>query len=154
MLRRIRSSIARLRALGACASGAALVETAAAAPFITLLLAGIYDLGTGMFRSMALEGAARAGAEYYVRHPNDLSGAQTAVRTASGMAASTLNVSVSLLCECPNGTSISCTSGTCATPGPLTRFVSVQVTQAFASLLPYPGFLRPTQLTGNIVMRL
>jgi Flp pilus assembly protein TadG len=154
MLRKVQHMLARLRGLGECTSGTAIIEAAISAPFIVLLLAGVYELGTAMYRQMALEGAARAGAEYYARHPGDLTGARTTVQSASGMDPTSLTVNVAMICECPNGAAVSCTTGTCSTPGPFTRFVTVQVTQNYASLLPIPGFMRPSTLTGNIVMRL
>ena len=55
-------------------TGAALVEAAIALPFFLILLVGIVDLGTGMYRAMSVNAATQAGAAYAVLNKGATSG--------------------------------------------------------------------------------
>jgi Flp pilus assembly protein TadG len=136
-----------------CRRGAAALEFGLALPFLLTLFAGLFDFGSSVMNAMALEAAARVGAQYALTQPTDTAGIAAAVSAGTHLDASTLTISSSSWCECPDGTTVDCTSGTCGTNVVLLRFVTVQVTQPFTSLLPYPAFIRPTQLSGAAVMR-
>ena len=62
--------------------GSSAIEFALLAPFFALIAIGAYDLGNAVQASMRLERAARAGAQYALVYPRDLSGIQSAVRAA------------------------------------------------------------------------
>jgi len=62
--------------------GSSAVEFALLAPFFALIAIGAYDLGNAVQTSMRLERAARAGAQYAIVYPRDLTGIQAAVRAA------------------------------------------------------------------------
>jgi Flp pilus assembly protein TadG len=143
-----------LQRVGSCRSGGAAIETATILPFFILLLAGLFDFGSSVMNAMALEAAARAGAQYALTQPTDAAGISAVIQAATRLDASTLTVTSSNACECPNGTTgIDCSTGTCGAGVILVRIVTIQVTQPFTSLLPYPAFMRPTQLTGTAVIR-
>jgi Flp pilus assembly protein TadG len=55
-------------------TGAALVEAAIALPFFLILMVGIVDLGTGMYRAMSVNAATQAGAAYAVLNKGATSG--------------------------------------------------------------------------------
>src|SRR5262249_19028000 len=128
------------------------IETAAMLPVFVLVLAGLFDFGTSVLNAIALEAAARAGAQYALTQPTDSSGISAVVSAATRLDATTLTITSSNACECPNGTSVDC-SGSCGAGVTLLRFVTIQVTQPFTSILPYPSFMRPTLLTGSAVVR-
>jgi Flp pilus assembly protein TadG len=136
-----------------CRRGAAALELGLALPFLLTLLAGLFDFGSSVMNGMALEAAARVGAQYALTQPTDTAGIAAAVSAGTQLNAATLTITSSSWCECPDGTSADCSTGTCGTNILLRRFVTVQVTQPFTSLLPYPAFIRPTQLSGTAVMR-
>ena len=121
-------------------------------PFLLVLLAGLFDFGASMMNAMALEAAARTGAQYALTQPSDSAGIAAVVQAASRLDASTLTITSSSFCECPDGTSVACTDN-CGANGAVLRFVTVQVTQPFTSILPFPAFMRPTQLSGTAVLR-
>ncbi len=145
-------SLASLARLARCRSGAAALETAAMLPFFSLLLAGLFDFGTATMDAMALGSAARAGAQYALTQPADTAGIAAVVAAATRLDASALTITATNFCECPDGGSVPC-NGTCGPGITVHRFVTIRVTQPFTSLLPYPGFMRPAQLSGTAVLR-
>ena len=146
-------ALAWLRRIGRCRSGTAAIETAAMLPLFAVMLAGLFDFGSSVMNAMALEAAARAGAQYALTQPSDTTGIAAVVSAATRLDATTLTITSSNACECPDGSSVDCTSGTCGAGVTLVRFVTIQVTQPFTSLMPYPSFMRPTQLSGTAVVR-
>jgi Flp pilus assembly protein TadG len=71
--------------------GQALLELALALSFLLLVLAGIADYGRALIVSVTLANAAREGAHYVARNPNDLAGARQLVRQEAANAGITLN---------------------------------------------------------------
>jgi Flp pilus assembly protein TadG len=85
--------IRTFRRLFSCADGTAAVEAAIFAPIFLLLVLGVTDLGSAMFKRMTVNAAAQAGASYAVIHygdscatmtPTCLSGIQAAMNNAIG----------------------------------------------------------------------
>ena len=144
--------MASLRLVRACQHGSAAIEFALTMPFLIVLLVGLFDFGASVMNAMALEAAARVGAQYALSQPTDTAGIAAAVSAATRLDPSTLTITSSNFCECPDGSSVACTDS-CGTNVIPRRFVTVQVTQQFTSILPYPAFLRPTQLSGAAVLR-
>jgi len=71
--------------------GQALLELALALSFLLFVLAGIADYGRALIVSVTLANAAREGAHYVARNPNDLAGARQLVRQEAANAGITLN---------------------------------------------------------------
>jgi Flp pilus assembly protein TadG len=90
--------------------GQALVEFAIILPVFFLVMAGMFDLGLGIYSDLTLVNAAREGARLGVIDPGDTSAIEDRVRAMSGnLDGSKLNVTVA--CERPSGTSFApCTS--------------------------------------------
>lgn len=117
-------------------SGVAAVEFAIVAPVLVTLLGAAVDLGTAIERTIHLENAARAGAQWITKAPTDLTGAQAAAQAllTTGGTATTAES-----CQCPptgaatGGSVVSCTS-TCATG--LIRYVTVTATRPFTPIFP------------------
>ena len=144
--------LTRLATLARCRSGAATIETAAMLPLFALLLAGLFDFGTGVTNAMALYAAARAGAQYALTQPNDSAGIAAVAAAATRLDPASLTITATSMCECPGGGSVGC-GETCGPHVLVHRFVSVRVTLPFTTILPYPGFMRPSQLSGTAVLR-
>lgn len=79
-LRGLARAVRRLR--NDCRANAA-VEFALMAPFLLGMLVPIADLGTYIYKSMQLQLAAQAGAEYAARHDWDPNGILSAMQTAA-----------------------------------------------------------------------
>jgi Flp pilus assembly protein TadG len=71
--------------------GQALLELAVALSFLLLVLAGIADYGRALIVSVTLANAAREGAHYVARNPNDLASARQIVRQEAANSGITLS---------------------------------------------------------------
>jgi Flp pilus assembly protein TadG len=133
--------------------GQSLVEFAAVAPVLILLLLAVADFGRVFFVSITLNNAARAGTQYGIQSPAnaaDVSGMQQAAQSdassISGVAAT-----ASERCECPDGSTQACDfSPACSD---MRVYVEVDTTGSFQTLLNYPGIPSSISLTGKSVMR-
>src|SRR5258707_15059220 len=74
----------RLRALRRAEQGSVAVELALYIPVMLVLLAGLFQFGSGIFESLRLESAARAGAQYAMIDPTNSTNIQNAVLDAIG----------------------------------------------------------------------
>ena len=90
--------------------GQALVEFAIILPVFFLVVAGMFDLGLGVYSDLTLVNAAREGARLGVIDPGNTSAIEDRVRAMAGnLDGSKLNVSVA--CERPSGTTfVPCTN--------------------------------------------
>ncbi len=90
--------------------GQALVEFAIVLPVFFLVVAGMFDLGLGVYSDLTLVNAAREGARLGVIEPGNTSAVETRVRAMAGnLDGSKLNVNVA--CERPSGNKfVACTS--------------------------------------------
>jgi Flp pilus assembly protein TadG len=143
---------ALLRRIAGCRSGAGTIEVALTLPVIVLVLTGLFDFGSSVMNAMALQSAARAGAQYALARPDDANGIAAVVAAAARLDAASLTITTNSYCECPGRQTVAC-GGVCAANVQPGRFVSVEVAQPFVGILPYPSFMRPTRLRGSSVMR-
>lgn len=137
--------------------GIAAVEFAIIAPVVLLLLAGATDLGRAVESSIRLENAARAGAQFALRAPNDTAGIRAAAEAGAGPGA-TVTVTRPP-CQCPtatgaNGAVVDC-NASCATG--MARYVRISITQPFVPLFPTSALI-PFDAIGatnaNVLARL
>lgn len=137
--------------------GAATVEVALALPVLLLLGLGAITWGDTMIRNTQLANAVRSGAQYaVVRKPvgGDVSGIIDAVNsTAPTDTTGTRNVSVSLFCRCPDGTSVAC-DGTCTSGGDRESFVSVSLAEEYPRIVRLPGMSNRIKLSQQAIVRL
>ena len=139
-------------ALKADQRGNATVELAIVLPVALLVLVGIFDFGFAIFEEMSLRSAARAGGQYALINPTDSAGLEQAVRNSTYVDGDDVEVAYTPYCQCPNGTTVSCSTGTCGTES-LYRLYEVTVTKPYSTVLPYPGIPESMTLTGTAVFR-
>ena len=136
--------------------GGALVELALALPLLAVLVIGTLDFGRIAYTAMAVQGAARAGAEYGIQTTTlafDTAGIQAAA-TASATDIPGFSSSTSAQCKCWNGTSESALSpctGTCA--GTVRMYVTVTGTATFHTVSRYPGIPSTVVISRTVKMR-
>lgn len=124
--------------------GAAIAELAVALPVLTLMLLGAVDFARVWVQSTAVENAAHAGAQYGAQttsHAADSNGIYNTVMADlndSAVSEETFDVNSQRYCECADGTSIDCDTGTCTTGG-VHMYVRVRVNSMFTTLIDYPG---------------
>ncbi|HWL80344.1 MAG TPA: TadE/TadG family type IV pilus assembly protein [Roseomonas sp.] len=137
-----------------CRRGVSALEFALVAPVLALVALGGFDLGNAALQSLRLEAAARAGAQYAFSRPADSTGILAAVR---GNLPGWTNVTVPapvLACRCDNGTTVSCSGGTCGAGTPAT-YVTIAVSRPFAASTPLAAAILPSMtLQGHAEFRL
>lgn len=138
--------------------GVAAVEFALVAPFLLLLLIGLYDLGSYMNQKMRLENAARAAAEY-VNQGGDEADLQSDIVlltefSASSESLDTLQMETEYVCECTGGAVVDCDTGTCDdgsgdTDTYMRRYFLVNLNMTMQPVIPYPGLPGALGLSGD-----
>ena len=132
--------------------GSITVEMAAIASFLTVAAVGLFQFGAMMHQSVQLQQAARAGVEYAMKFPSDVSGIEQAVTQAAHLDPTGLAISVAQFCECANGSAISC-ADTCAGSASPNVFVQVAVNQPALGLLGPSGLVPDYTVQASAVMR-
>ncbi len=136
--------------------GQSAVELALAATVLSVLLVGAADFARMFYVSIAVNNAARAGAQFgsqSVITAADSSGITTAVdNDATNI---TINTPTSSMCTCDTSaptTDTQCPSSYC-TDSSSANYVTVTVTAPFNTIANYPGIPSSTTLTGTAVMQ-
>ncbi len=100
--------------------GQALVEFAIVLPVFFLVVAGMFDLGLGVYSDLTLVNAAREGARLGVIDPGNTSAIETRVRAMAGNLDSS-KLKVTVACERPSGSSFTPCSSPMWLPGDATK---------------------------------
>ncbi len=133
-----------------------MVEFAIVAPVMVYLLLGAADFARVFYLTVALNNAARAGAQFGSQSPvtaANTSGMQTAASNDATNLTLTATPTASQ-CTCISGTSVStCTSTYPCSDNPNATYVSVTVNSQFKTLVKYPGFAQTITLAGNAIMQ-
>jgi hypothetical protein len=135
-----------------CTSGSVAVSTAIVAPMLIVVLANVVDVGRATYDATSLSGAVRAGTQYALHTPNNTTGIKAAVSAASTLSGDAIVPDAVQFCECPNGTSVSC-SNNCGTE-PLRKFVRVTATHSFSRIMSSLSVVIPSTLTAEAVVRI
>jgi Flp pilus assembly protein TadG len=129
--------------------GIAIAEAALVSPLLILMLVAVADFGRVFFQTIALTNAARAGAQFgsfSVANSSNTTGiALAAQQEAADIGA--ITVSSRQLCQCPSGTTVSCTTGSCGAYGLPQVFLEVTVTKTFTTMIDYPGIPHTMHMT-------
>ena len=133
-----------------------MVELALALPALILLLLAAADFGRLFYVWIAVNNAARAGAQYgsqtVITAANSTGIILAATTDAAGIAGFTATASQ---CTCVTGTSVPVCSGSNynCTNAPMATYVIVDTTAPFSTIMNYPG--SPTLITvrGEAIMQ-
>jgi len=134
--------------------GQSVVELALTSPFLLLVTLIASDACRVYFTSMAVNNAAKAGAQYGAQslaHSGDIDGIQNAaLADAPQIYGITANASV--YCECPDEPgSFACNSNiSCAD---MRAYVEVDTATTFHTLINYPGIPNSVPISGQAIMR-
>lgn len=136
-----------------CDKGAIAVEYALILPVLSLLLVAVADLGMYIHQRMMVQDLSRAAAQYVIHggNPEDVeenvfTGSFVAQRAASE--GRTVTYTAVKECECSDGATVSCSSGTCPAGDYLRSFFTTSVESSFMPIFPYPGLPSTMILRG------
>jgi len=136
--------------------GNAAVEFAVAAPLLLTMLAGVVDVGFGLFEAMQAQNAAETGALYASRHGWDQAGIIAAVTGATNVTGISATPAPTQFCGCASASGVTqaaCTA-TCSGGGAPGLYVQVNATLAHQHIMPYASFGVPDTLSGKSLLRL
>ena len=123
--------------------------------FLLLTVAtGVIDFGRAFYFAAEVANAARAGVQWAAinpGHPNNLTSMQTAATNDAADWSSVTAVATEF-CECDDGTSVTCGTGTCST-GSVRTYVKVTTTGPFNTVGLYPWIPRPINMSAEAVLR-
>jgi Flp pilus assembly protein TadG len=135
--------------------GSAIVEFGMLAPVLILMLMGAIDFARVFFTSISVVNAARAGVQYGLRSngkSGDLTGMQNAA-LADGSDIAGMTATATRFCQCSDGATANCLTGSCGTYGRPRIYVKVTTAVAFQTLFRYPGVPATVNLTKSATMR-
>lgn len=137
----------------ASARGSVAVELGLLAPVAAVMLVGMFEFTGAYEQGMDLATAARAGAQYAIIYPTDTTGIQNAVIDSGAISPTNLTVTVKQFCECPDGTSITCTS-TCSGGVQNDVYMQVALSQPAKSLLTSTGLMSGRTVSASATLRM
>lgn len=134
--------------------GASAIEFAMIASVLSIILLNVVDISQYMFRQMQVTGAVRAGAQYALVNPSNLSDALVAsvVTNAGTLAGLVVTSDLTDNCGCSDGTKFRCSSvTTCsgATTGRVQRYATINASYTHTWIF-YPG---DVEITATATIR-
>jgi Flp pilus assembly protein TadG len=142
------------RSIAAEERGQALVETAASAVMLLLLLAGAAEFGSTMYAAIEVQDAAKAGAQYGTQNT-------TTVADTTGIATAAANNAVHLAavhptssysCICSDGSASTCKSTDCSSSH-MEYILTVKTQSTFTPIFCLPGLPSTFILHGQAVQK-
>lgn len=144
--------------------GSVAVETGLIAILLGGIAVGVIDLGIAYNRTMELSNAVRAGMQYAsVRKPvaGDMTAIEAAIEAAipENSFSAEYKISVSMFCECPDGSDSDCTSSggisiECSDGSTRYSFLSISIAEDFGLIFAYPGLGDSIQISRSALVRL
>lgn len=144
-----------LLTMGADCSGATVVEFALASVLLSLMLAGLVDLGLGLYSQSRVDAAAQAGLRYAQAHGYDQQGITQAIQSGSSLNGVTANPAPQSFCGCiSNGqiAVVSC-SADCESGRQAGRYVRSSAQATYQPFMRVPGLPTSYNLTASTAAR-
>ncbi len=134
--------------------GIATVELAMVLLLLTTLLAGMVELGIGMWMQNQVGNSARAGAAYAAAHGFNSTAIQTAANRATSLGSVATTVTQS--CGCPGTNTITTATcgGTCASGATVGTYVKVLSTANYIPMVTAPGLVPSYVLSASTITRI
>jgi len=131
-----------------------MTELAIAVPVLCLLLLASADFARVFYFSIAVNNAARAGAQYgsqSLATAADITG----MKSAATQDASDLPsiAATAQLCTCGTGSSVTACASSYCTNNPTGNYVEVDTTMTFNTIVTYPGIPSTVALAGKAIMQ-
>ncbi len=119
----------------------AALEMALIAPALVLLLIGLADYGTAIYKRMQVQHAAQAGADFAMRNGFDGAAITAAVTNATTFAGLTASPTPVEGCGCASVQAVTAAlcGSTCAGGEVAGTYITVSAQGTHATILPYPG---------------
>ena len=137
-------------------AGSAVVELAMVLSLLVLMALGTTDFARVFYAGITVRSAARAGVAYGSQDSATATN-YTAMRnaaTADAADVTGLTATATHYCQCTDGTTVNCTSGTCS-PGAVApqMYVSVTAAKTFTTIINYPQVPHTVAMNHTAIMR-
>jgi Flp pilus assembly protein TadG len=143
-----------LQRLARDTNGASAVEFALIAPALCVLVAGAIDTGLLLVRTMEVNAAAQAGADFALNRGWDAAGIQNAVTSATGSSVITAPAPTLTSGCVVSGVVAAPTGALCANGAPPGNYVTASAEAPFSPIAPWPGIDLPNRLTSQARVRI
>jgi Flp pilus assembly protein TadG len=133
-----------------------MVELAIALPVLVLLLLAAADFGRLFYVWIALNNAARAGAQFGSQSVTTAANSSGMVLAAKTDGANITGITATASqCTCASGTSVSVCSGSSynCTNAPVATYVEVDTQVTFNTIVSYPGIPSSIIVSGKAIMQ-
>jgi Flp pilus assembly protein TadG len=134
--------------------GSAMIELAVSVVLLLTIMTGVVEFGRMFYFAAEVANAARAGVQWGVvnpGHPNNFTAMQSAA-TDDAANATGLTATASETCECDDGSTVNCTTGTCAT-GAVRTYVKVVASAPFSTIGSYWWIPKPITMNAQATIR-
>jgi len=131
-----------------------MTELAIAVPVLALLLVASADFARVFYFSIAVNNAARAGAQYgsqTISTAGDINGMKAAATQDAPDLPSL--AATAQLCTCGTGSSVTACASSYCTNNPAGNYIEVNTTMTFNTIITYPGIPSTVALAGKAIMQ-
>ncbi len=124
-------------------------------PLLMMLLFGAGDFARAFYAAVTLTNAASVGAMFGTRSVGAASDVAGITLAAKNDAQNLLGMTVAATkyCKCPDGSSIACSSTSCAGGVKSLLYCSVTTQYSFRTMAPYPGIPSQLLIAKRVIMR-
>ena len=135
--------------------GVLMVEFAIQMPLLMLIMVGAADFSRVFYHSITVANASGVGS-FYGSEGNIKAANFAMIKTLAASDAKNLTgltVTPSLYCDCPDGATVDCITGTCGTYGSPRVYAKTKVEQTFRLFIPWPGVPDPVHISAATLTR-
>jgi len=136
--------------------GVAAIELAIIAPVLLLFMVCTLDLGVGVYRSMQVQNAAQAGAQYAIADGFQATLISSAVANATSFSGISADPAPNQFCGCAASTGV--TSAACGSSCPggslAATYITVSARGTYNTLFPYPVIPNSFTFTAQPTVRI
>ncbi len=136
--------------------GVAATEFALLTPVLVLILMGVIDFGMYFNERMQMENLARASVDYVLAGGNENNIMQNVIvpnLDDPEEEQSEIDMTIEDVCECDDGDTVSCSTGSCGSGDYKRRFFSVNLSRNYSTVFPYPGIPASMEISGHARMQ-
>ncbi len=135
-------------------AGQSALELVIILPVLLLLLLAAADFGRALYVNIAVQNAARAGAQYGSQSVITAADSTGMVAAATKDAAAIANLTASASqCTCASSSSVAACPQNYCTNNPQANYVEVDTHASFQLIGTYLGITSPVQMSGKAVMQ-
>jgi hypothetical protein len=132
--------------------GSVATEFALTAPILALVAMAIIDFGGAFTHKLEMTGALDKGLYHGLANKDDLAGVEDRVEANLSTDIHAPTVTATHVCQCSDGTEVSCDGGTCDS-GSVQKYIEITIVEDYDTYISWPGFDDPMELSETVKIR-